>query len=119
MSKDKALGLQRSPRSEYSDLGAPDQPAKIRGRGQLFWVCGSDKGREYTPQSEVTHEGRRPKGMRAAKHAPGAGVFVSVIDPSVVMFEPEIGGKWLELLKEIAPGLNGCRKPLFQRSIMN
>jgi hypothetical protein len=36
MSKDKDLGLQRSPRSEYSDQGAPDQPAKIRGRGQLF-----------------------------------------------------------------------------------
>jgi hypothetical protein len=59
MSKDKDLGLQRSPRSEYSDQGAPDQPAKIRGRGKLFWVCGRDKGREYTPQSEVTHEGGR------------------------------------------------------------
>jgi putative ABC transport system substrate-binding protein len=50
-------------------------------------------------------------------------VFVSVIDPvgagyvqSLALpggnitgfstFEPEIGGKWLELLKEIAPGLN-------------
>src|SRR5258708_18083653 len=29
MSKDKVLGLQRSPRPEQSDQGAPDQPAKI------------------------------------------------------------------------------------------
>ena len=50
-------------------------------------------------------------------------VFVSVIDPvgagyvqslavpggnitGFSTFEPEIGGKWLELLKEIAPGLS-------------
>jgi hypothetical protein len=45
MSKDEVLGLQRSPRPEYSNQGAPDQPAKIahgseyqpiRGRGQPF-----------------------------------------------------------------------------------
>jgi hypothetical protein len=29
MSKDKVLGLQRSPRPEYPNQGAPDQPAKI------------------------------------------------------------------------------------------
>ena len=33
MSKDKDLGLQRSPRSEYSDQGAPDQPEKIAHLG--------------------------------------------------------------------------------------
>jgi putative tryptophan/tyrosine transport system substrate-binding protein len=61
-------------------------------------------------------------------------VFVSVIDPvgagtvqSLVRpganitgfstFEPEIGGKWLELLKEIAPGLKrvaGVSDPVFR-----
>jgi ABC transporter substrate binding protein len=61
-------------------------------------------------------------------------VFVSVIDPvgagyvqSLALpganitgfstFEPEIGGKWLELLKEIAPGLNrvaGVLDPFFK-----
>jgi hypothetical protein len=35
MSKDKDLGLQRSPRPEYSDQGAPDQPAKIAHRQRV------------------------------------------------------------------------------------
>jgi hypothetical protein len=35
VSKDKDLGLQRSPRPEQSDQGAPDQPAKIAHRERV------------------------------------------------------------------------------------
>jgi hypothetical protein len=51
MPKHKDFGFQRSPRAEQPDQGAPDQPAEIadpenyrpiRGRRQLFWVCGRD-----------------------------------------------------------------------------
>jgi hypothetical protein len=35
MSKDKDLGLQRSPRPERSDQGAPDQLAKIAHRERV------------------------------------------------------------------------------------
>jgi hypothetical protein len=35
MSKDKDLGLQRSPRPERSDQGAPDQLAKIAHRQRV------------------------------------------------------------------------------------
>jgi hypothetical protein len=35
MSKDEVLGLQRSPRPEHSNQGAPDQPAKIAHRERL------------------------------------------------------------------------------------
>ena len=35
MSKDKDLGLQRSPRPEYPDQGAPDQPAKVAHRQRI------------------------------------------------------------------------------------
>src|SRR6266436_10389663 len=35
MSKDEVLGLQRSPRPEHSNQGAPDQPAKIAHRERV------------------------------------------------------------------------------------
>jgi ABC-type uncharacterized transport system substrate-binding protein len=51
MAKDEVFGLQRGPRSEQPDQGAPDQSAKIahrsdyqpiRERQSAVWVCGRD-----------------------------------------------------------------------------
>jgi hypothetical protein len=62
VSKDKDFGFQPSPRPEQSDQDAPDQSAKIahrervqpiRGRGQPFWVCGTDSDVELMTQKEV------------------------------------------------------------------